>query len=80
MDRMALTIGEDLYLNMPGILQEFFHVDRAVAKGSCRLGFSNADGVNESTFFFNNAHAASTATRGRFNNNGITNSVGNLTQ
>ena len=64
-DHVAVLVGQDLELDVPGTLDEFLHVQVAVAEGVRRLGLRRLIELGQLLLGANDAHAASaTARRG----------------
>src|SRR3546814_9211364 len=77
MDGLALTVGQHLNLDMARVLQEFLHVDLAIAE--CRLGFAlgGDDGVEQGGIGVYHAHAASAAAAGSLDDHRVADFPGN---
>ena len=57
MDGLALAIGEELELDVAGILQIFFHVNHGIAEGGHGLCPGQGDGVEEGGLGVDDPHA-----------------------
>ncbi len=62
-DDVAVLVGQDLELDVPGPLNEFLHVQVAIAEGVGRLGVRRLVELGQFLFRANDAHAASAAAR-----------------
>src|SRR5437868_15057925 len=60
---IAVLVSQHLELNVPGALNELFHVEVAVAKRSCRLRLSRVEQVRQFLFAADYPHAATAASR-----------------
>ena len=64
-NRVFKFVGQDLDLNVPGVLQEFFQVHRWVAKSCLRLCFGRGHGIHQGRLGVHHPHAtAATAPSG----------------
>ena len=71
-DGIFMLVGQDLDFYMPGVLQEFLHIDLRIAKGCCRLGFCRLDRVDQRSLGMDNPHATPAATARRLDDDGVT--------
>src|SRR6185503_17589127 len=69
--RVAVTVGEDLELDMPRVLEEFLHVHLVAAEGRQRLGACDRDRVEQRRVAVHDAHAAPAAAGGGLDDDGI---------
>jgi len=56
-----MLVGQHLNFNVARILQEFFHVDRWVAKRSARFCLGHLHRIDQCSLGVHHAHAATTA-------------------
>ena len=71
MDRIALSVAEDLELDMARIAQVFFEIDRCVAECGLRFGARLLHKHFELVFGRADLHPAPAAARGGLNDDGI---------
>ena len=68
-----MGVGENLDLDMPRRTQKFLHVDDIVVKRGCCFGACQLYRIQQVTLGVHHAHAASAATAGRLDDDGVTN-------
>ena len=77
-DGSPFAVGEDLKFNMPGIFDEFFDVDGAIAEGAFGLGLGRVKTFDEGRVVMGDAHAAPAAAAGRLDDDRVTDFTGDL--
>ena len=60
-DHVAVVVGDDLHLDVPGMLDVFFEIDFGVAEGGLGLGLGLLDGGLQGQIVQGHAHAAPAA-------------------
>ncbi len=60
-DHVAVVVADHLELDVPGLLEEFLHVDRVVAEGRESLGLGDVDRIEKRPLAVHDAHAAAAA-------------------
>ena len=76
-DGVFVLVGQNLNLDVPGVLQEFLHIDLRIAKGCTGLGLGHLHGVEQRRFGMHHAHAASTAAASGLDDDRVANLLGN---
>ena len=70
-DHVAELIGEDLHLDVLGILDEFLDIHVAVAERAFRLGHGSVESLDQAGVVVRHAHAASAAACGRLDDDRV---------
>ena len=76
-DRVFVLVSQNLDFNVPGILQEFLHVNLRVAKSRASFGLGGLHRVEQRRFRVYHAHAATAAAARRLDDDGVANLFGN---
>ena len=76
-DRILVLVGHDLDFNVARVLQEFFHVDRRIAKGRPGFRLGHLHRVDQRRFGMHHAHATATAATCRLDDDRVTHRLGN---
>src|SRR5690625_5845357 len=77
-DDPAMTIPDQLELDMPGSDQEFLDIDRGIAEGSARLGLRGLALAREALGILGYTHPLPPPTSGRLDQDGETDLPCNL--
>src|SRR5690606_8052432 len=75
---IALSVRQNLNFHVARVLQEFFHVHSAVAKGSFGFTLGNVDRVQQSCFGVHDAHAATATASCSLDDHGIADATADL--
>ena len=78
MHGIAVQVGDDLDLDVPGMLDVFLQVDLGAAEGGFRLGLGLLQGRLQGQFVQGHAHAAAAAARRGLDQHGKTKLLGQL--
>ena len=71
MNDVAVVIRHHLNFNVARLLQEFLHVDLAIAERRERFGLRDVDRADQCGITVHDAHAASAAAARRFDDDGV---------
>ena len=79
-DRVLELVGQDLDFDVAGVLQEFLHIDRGVAKCCAGFRLGHDDRVDQRRLGVYHPHAAPAAAAGGFDDDRIPHALGNTAQ
>ena len=70
-DSVTLTVSQHLNFDVAWVFQVFFHVHHVVAESGFRFSFGHGDGLSQFSVAAHNAHTATAAAAGRFDDNRV---------
>ena len=77
-NRLAMSIGQNLKLDVPWCLEKFLHIDNIIVKCRTSFSFGQLDRVNQLAVATNHSHTSATTTTCGFYNNRIPDLVRDL--
>ena len=77
-DHVAVRVGENLDLDVPGPRDRLLHKDGAIAEGGERLASATVEGLDHGGWLIHEAHPAATATGGGLQHHGVPHAGGGL--
>ena len=76
MDGVAVAVGQDLHLDVPGLLDVFFEINAAILEGLLRFLLGRLEPGLEADVVAGHAHAAAAAAGRRLDQHGIAHLLG----